>query len=401
MSGGNIVTAVITADNHLNRYYDRMSPQRLEVRRRHLRRGFHQAVEYALEHRVDLFLQAGDLFDTPDPRNLDREFVARELGRLRAAGIRVYGVGGNHDTPKQRTDQGGALPQGIYSELGALHLFEGDGVPTEMLTVDGLRVAIGALPWSPLVGSGRDPLEGVDWAPEADLGIFLFHHSIEGHIFPGANEAIVARASLDRLRNTQLVIAGHVHHGADWRMGPMQVLIPGATELMTFGETGTPSFSVVELAKGGGVARLDRIKVACQPRKTLTVRTTDLDSTGGEGDLCAAIMRRVEPSCATDTMFRLLLEGPVTREGYRELDLPRLFAFGQAHAFQFDVDSSGLFIEDDLGQAAAGGVRISQREELATCADELICATQDPCERDLLDETKHAILAFYESEVPA
>ena len=85
---GETVTAVVTADNHLNRYYDRMPPQQLEKRRRYLRRGFHQAVQYAVEHPVDLFLQAGDLFDTPDPRNLDREFVASELGRLRAAGVR-------------------------------------------------------------------------------------------------------------------------------------------------------------------------------------------------------------------------------------------------------------------------------------------------------------------------
>jgi DNA repair exonuclease SbcCD nuclease subunit len=395
---GDTVTAVVTADNHLNRYYDRMPPQRLEQRRRYLRRGFHQAVEYAVEHQVDLFLQAGDLFDTPDPRNLDREFVASELGRLRAARVRVYGVGGNHDTPKQRTEQGAALPQGIYSELGALHLFEGDGVPTEMVDVNGLRVAIGALPWSPTVGAGRDPLEGVDWAPESDLGIFLFHHSIEGHIFPGANESIVSRASLDRLRNTQLVIAGHVHHGADWRMGPMQVLIPGATELMTFGEAGMPSFSVVELAPGGGVTRLDRIKVDHQRRRTVTVRSTDLEDAG---DLCAAIIRRVEPSTDSSTMVRVVLEGPLTREAYRGLDLPRLFEFGFSHAFHFDVDSSGLFIQEETGQRAAGGVRISQPEELTSVADELICQAGDPCERALLEETKQSILAFYESEVAA
>ena len=71
------VRAVITADNHLNRYYDRMSPQRLQDRRRHLRQGFRAAVDYAIEHHADLFLQVGDLFDTPDPRNIDREFVAQ------------------------------------------------------------------------------------------------------------------------------------------------------------------------------------------------------------------------------------------------------------------------------------------------------------------------------------
>jgi DNA repair exonuclease SbcCD nuclease subunit len=396
MSGA--VRAVITADNHLNRYYDRMSPQRLQDRRRHLRQGFRAAVDYALEHRADLFLQVGDLFDTPDPRNVDREFVAHELARLQAAGVRTFGVGGNHDTPKQRTEQGGALPQSIYARLGALHLFDGDGIPSETVEINGIRVAIGALPWSPLLAGGSDPLENVEWAPEADVGIFLFHHSVEGHIFPEANEAIVTKASLDRLRNTHLVVAGHVHHSAEWKMGPMQVLIPGATERMTFGETGDPSFSVVEVIRGG-VASLEHVKVPYQPRRQVTVRTTDFEDIAGE--LCDEIMRRIETQCDPQGFLRVHLEGPITRENYRTLDLPRLYAFGVERNFYFDVDISQAFVKDEFGDRAAGGVRISQREELTACADAMIEQASEPAERDLLEETKQAILARYETEVPA
>src|SRR5262249_19227317 len=128
-TNGATIRAVVTADNHLNRYYDRLSPQKLTERRKRLRRGFHQAVETAIDQKADLFIHAGDLFDTPDPRNLDREFVAAQLARLREAGVRAVGISGNHDTPKQRTEQGGALPQGIYRELGALRLLDDDGVP--------------------------------------------------------------------------------------------------------------------------------------------------------------------------------------------------------------------------------------------------------------------------------
>jgi exonuclease SbcD len=391
------VRAVVTADNHLNRYYDRMSPQRLQDRRRHLRQGFRAAVDYAIEHHADLFLQAGDLFDTPDPRNVDREFVAHELSRLGSAGVKTFGIGGNHDTPKQRTEQGGTLPQSIYAQLGGLHLFDADGIPSQTVDISGLRVAIGALPWSPLLGGGSDPLESVEWAPEADIGIFLFHHSVEGHIYPEANEAIVTKASLDRLQNTQLVVAGHVHHSAEWKMGHMQILIPGATERMTFGETGDPSFSVVELVRGG-VASLEQIKVPYQPRRQVTVRTTDFED--GDGQLCEAIMRRVETQCDPTGFLRVNLEGPITRENYRTLDLPRLYAFGLERTFYFDVDISQAFVKDEFGERAAGGVRISQREELAACADAMIEQTTDLVERDLLEETKHAILARYETEVP-
>jgi hypothetical protein len=184
-------------------------------------------------------------------------------------------------------------------------------------------------------------------------------------------------------------------------MGQMQVLIPGATELMTFGEAGTPSFSVVELARDGGVTRLDRIKVEPQCRRTVTVRTTDLETADDSVDLCAAIIRRVEPVTDRDTMVRLVLEGPLSRQAYHSLDLPRLFEFGFLRAFHFDVDSSGLYVQEASGQRATGGVRISQREELAACADELISQAESPSERALLEETKQSILACYESEVAA
>jgi hypothetical protein len=42
-------------------------------------------------------------------------------------------------------------------------------------------------------------------------------------------------------------------------------------------------------------------------------------------------------------------------------------------------------------------VRISQRDQLAACADALIDQA-DEQERALLEETKQAILAFYERE---
>lgn len=394
MSAG--VKVVVTSDNHLNRYYDRMSPQKLFERRRLLRQGFHQAVERALEEDADLFLQGGDLFDTPDPRNLDREFVAYELARLRTAGVQAIGIGGNHDTPKQRTEQGGALPQGTYVQLGGLQLFEGEEVCSTTVECGGLRVAIGALPWSALRHAGTDPLEAIEWAPEADTSIFMFHHSIEGHVYPGPNETIVARASLDRLRNTHLVIAGHVHHHAVWQIGRMVVLIPGATELLTFGETGQPGFEVVVL-EAGGVRSMEHVKVPVQPRSELTVRTTELELDRDDG-LCASLMRRVEQTCSPDTLVRLHLEGPITRERYRVLDLPRLHDFGVGRSFYFDVDTSGLFVQDEFGNRAAGGVRISQREELAVCADRLLEQAADAAEREILEQTKRALLAYYEGQ---
>ena len=103
------VRAVVTADNHLNRYYAKMPIGRLEERRRRLRRAFRNAVDRAIALQADFFLQCGDLFDTVDPRNAERAFVARCLADLREAGVAALAVGGNHDSPRQSTDHGGFL----------------------------------------------------------------------------------------------------------------------------------------------------------------------------------------------------------------------------------------------------------------------------------------------------
>src|SRR4051794_22456100 len=100
-----MIRAVATADNHLGRFYDRMTPAKLERRRKYLRDGFKAAVAYALNWPAQLFFIAGDLFDIPDPRNVDRSFVAACLAQLRDAGIRVFAVGGNHDTPRHSAEQ--------------------------------------------------------------------------------------------------------------------------------------------------------------------------------------------------------------------------------------------------------------------------------------------------------
>src|SRR5215210_4505053 len=146
----NSLRIVLTADNHLGRHYDRLPPRQLEARRAWLRRGWEAAVACALEQRAHLFLQAGDLFDTPDPRNAERVAVARALARLDAAGVGCYAIGGNHDTPRQRTDHGGAAPQEVYADLGRLELLTDRGaIATRVRDVGGRRVAIGGLSWNP------------------------------------------------------------------------------------------------------------------------------------------------------------------------------------------------------------------------------------------------------------
>lgn len=385
---------VLTADNHLGRFHDRLPPIRLERRRAWLRAGFQAAVERALSWPADLFVQAGDLFDTPDPRNPERAFVAEQLARLRLAGVRAFAVGGNHDTPRSR-GEAGAVPQETYARLDGLRLL-GNWAPFEgeLVEIDGLRVAVGGLAWDGGLPAGRDPLDGFVWpGPRADLNLLVLHRGVEGYIHPAAEEPIVRLESIERLDGVHAVLAGHVHRH-DWRMvGGRLLLVPGATERMTFGAgEGRPGFVELELTRGG-VERLDHVPVPCQRRVELAINVEELPA----DDPVPALLARLEALRDAEALAKLKLEGVLTRDAYHALNLRPVWDFGAAAFFAFELDADGLEVADEPRRAgAAQGVRLSLGDELAGLAAELMAAADDD-ERDLLREARDRALAAIEA----
>ncbi len=445
-----VVRVVVTADNHLSAYTPKLTPQRLSERRQRLRLAFLQVVAEAIARQAHLLIQAGDLFDSTDPRNLEREFVAAQLARLRDAGIRVFAVSGNHDTPRQRTEHGGSSPQGIYAQLGGLHYFaESHLIQPVMVAMGGMRVALAGLSNNPGAAPGGDPLDGVEIRdPEealahADVGLLILHAAIEGHGFPGAAESIIRRASLARLTGFHLVLAGHIHAYTTFRIADKAVVICGATERMEFGQAeGAPGFAYLEV-DSTGLRHAEHVPIPPQPRHVVTVRTAELwpprslsdvahnaldgearpdedgsvDVTappGGSSDTPVSsgaedlhlsppatmpldvLYKRLEPFCTPDAMVRLHVEGPVTREQYRELDLRQVWNYGQRNAFSFEIDESGLYLTSPGGheQIESAG-RVTPHEVLEQLAHEWLERAASPEERTLVALTRERVLARY------
>src|SRR6185312_5002823 len=85
-----------TADVHLGARHADLGEQAAAQRERQIA-AFRRSVDLALAERVDLFLIAGDLFDsnTQPPRSVAR--VGAELRRLVDGGIRTVIIPGTHD----------------------------------------------------------------------------------------------------------------------------------------------------------------------------------------------------------------------------------------------------------------------------------------------------------------
>jgi DNA repair exonuclease SbcCD nuclease subunit len=337
-----IVRVILTADNHLSAYSPKLSPTKLAERRRRLAMAFEQTVDTAINRRAHLFIQAGDLFDRVDPRNQERDLVAGQLLRLQSAGIETFAVSGNHDTPRQKTEQGGYAPQSIYHLFGGMHYFS-SSARLEPVQIEraGIRLAIAGLSYPPGIAPGADPLDSVEIVdpesilPHADLGILILHAAIGGHAFPGEMETFVRQSSLARFNNFRVVLAGHVHAYDRFHIGEQVVVVCGATERMEFGHgEDTVGFVYLELIRDG-LRNAEHVPITPQPRHVVRIHTTDLWSNpqNDEGpDLSTVfalvgeipdrspmekIIQQLDPYCTEDAMVRLILEGPITRESTR------------------------------------------------------------------------------------
>jgi exonuclease SbcD len=392
-----MIRAIATADNHLNRHYARLAPQKLSERRQYLRAGFRAAVNAALDWPAHLFLIGGDLFDTSDPRNQDRSFVAQCVAKLRAAGITICAVGGNHDIPRQSTEQGGYAPLDSYRQLGAITYFDQSHVIEAIrLTIEDIPIAIGGLTPDPNWPPGFDPLSKLTWKTHQDgvaTSILLSHGQIEGHVVADAEGAIFTKATLRTATDADLIILGDIHHApkpidlGDGRL----VVIPGATERVDFGDDAdVPGYMRLEYATDAGWLA-ERIHIGSQPRQIVEIHATELPAQ----DAGQWLMDRVLAVADAHTLVKLVLTGLIPREAYQALRLRTVLDALNARVFQCTLDAHGLLLEDDTLPQVQRGVRLSQAEEIDRYANELLAAKDDPDQAAIIREARRRLLELY------
>jgi hypothetical protein len=374
------VGIVVTANNHLSPALPELSTRRRAQRRKRLRAAFAAAVDYAIRHQARLFVQAGDLFDTPSPTNQDRAFVAAALARLRHAGIPCVAVGGAHDLPAVGRAAGRGRESGsplrVYAALEALHYFgASDMLRPRCYELGGLRVAVAGLSYDSSLPIGSDPLAGVTLDDEegalvrADVGLLVLHAAVAR--LPGAEDAtrLTLPTSLLALpEKMRVVVTGQTHQYAHKRLGERHVISCGASERMAFSAAeGNPGFAWLELGKRG-VVRAEHIPLEPQPRIDVSLPVARLWPGGAPNDaahagappadVLDAPLAALNPTqvlrlslgevCTDETMVRVRLCGTLTREQHRQLSLAEMLSYGRRHAFSFELDTSDLLVRTPI-----------------------------------------------------
>ena len=200
------------------------------------REAFNNLVELAIEERVAFVLLAGDLYDGTWQDFSTAIFLARKLGELDRAGIRVFGVLGNHDAESKLTK--------ALEKPKNLTLFPANKPRTEVLAE--IEVAIHGQSF------GQQHVEenlaaGFPAARPGMFNIGLLHTSLDGR----EGHADYAPCKLDdlRARDYQYWALGHVHAREEASTDPW-VVFPGCLQGRHARETGPKGCCLVTVEDG-------------------------------------------------------------------------------------------------------------------------------------------------------
>lgn len=402
-----IITVVLTADNHLGYTGFGQHPRKREERQQRLRHAFQQATDFAIVQGVDLFIQAGDLFDTTMPDERDRSFVAERLAQLKQAGVRAFALGGVHDTPSEAQSILGETtpaPQLSYARLGALHYFsptqKNKAQELEPVIIDVRGTTVGLCGLGVLAGQEGDPLAEANIPLDferAAVPILVLHAPIEGLTIGTSlldTRAVVTQESVRKQSFFRYILAGYHHSYSHTHIGQADVVVAGATQYIDFSiPDQAPGFVFLGLGVDG-VRWCNHISVDALSMKRVSIQTKELWVDGSSVPPTEIILERLRPFCSTDTMIQLRLEGELTRSAYHQLDLNQIRRYGEEHCFALAIDDSALSLlpEQEVVDTESGE-RFSLRKELIALTNEKIAATTDEHEKELLNLTKEELLS--------
>ena len=226
------------------------------------RRAFIRIVDLCLDEKVDALLLSGDLYDSDQKSMKTARLVAEQVGRLHAAGIRVFVIRGNHDA-MSKIIQELTLPDSVKLFSGraeAIMLDRTEGGLT--IAVHGVSFAEPQAPES-LLPKFRPPVEDA-------INIGLLHTSLGGapghDVYAPCSEGDLHAAGFDYWA------LGHVHKRAV-ATGGSTVVMPGMPQGRDINESGPKSVTLVTVADDRSIHIEERVTSIAQFERL----TVDLD----------------------------------------------------------------------------------------------------------------------------
>ena len=272
---------VHTADVHLGARHADMGDQASAQRERQFA-AFKTTVDLAIEERVDLFLIAGDLFDSNTQPRRSVERVTAELARLAAAKVRTVIIPGTHD---------------VYDRSSIYRAYDLEALAGSDPDDDFVTVLTPARPWVHLAAcdvvvfgqvfatkkAPKSPLQGLDTSvvPEATYRVGMVHGAVA---IPGKTDGddVVITTQEIAASGLDYLALGHWHSAQQARAGGVTYAYAGAPESVAIDQDRAGKALLVELDTKAGAktitvtekqvgktkfdkARIDAAAIASQP----------------------------------------------------------------------------------------------------------------------------------------
>lgn len=287
-----------TADVHLGARHADLGDQAAAQRERQFA-AFKAAVDLALAEKVDLFLIAGDLFDSNTQPRRSVERVAAELKRLAEAKIRTVVIPGTHDVYDRSS---------LYRvhDLAALAGSGPDDDLVTVLTPDRPSVHLGTCdvvvhgpvfatkraPHSPLRDLKVTPGDGATWH------VGMVHGSLAIPDRTDRDEVVVTREEIEATGLDYLAL-GHWHSAQQGKAGATTYAYSGAPEPVAVTQDGAGKVLLVELDERAGTRT-----VAIEERQVGRTRFEKLDidaaSLTDQPALVAQLAAKADPDLVLD-----------------------------------------------------------------------------------------------------
>lgn len=241
---------VHTADLHLDsplRSLALKNPDLADLVRGATRTALARIVDLCLAENVDALLIAGDLYDGSQTSMNTGLFLAAELRRLDAGGVRVFIIRGNHDSQSAMTREL-TFPQNV-------HVFSGRARPVAVKTLgDGREVHIHGISFAN--PHAPESLLPSFQAPVADaVNIGMLHTSLAGTA--GHDPYAPCRIADLVSHGFDYWALGHVHLRQVHAEKPL-IVMPGMPQGRDINEAGPKSVTLVTVSDDGSFAHEQR-----------------------------------------------------------------------------------------------------------------------------------------------
>jgi exonuclease SbcD len=301
-----------TADVHLGARHTDLGERAAVLRERQFA-AFRTSVELAIVEKVDIFLVAGDLFDSNTQPRRSVERVAAELGRLARSGVRTVIIPGTHDV------YDGASIYRSYDLAGMARAASDWVVVLTPYVPEVVFPPLDTIIYGRVFDtkrSPRSPLAGLDARSEtrAKWKVGMVHGALA---IPGRTETDSVVITEEEIARTGLdyLALGHWHSAIEGRAGNVSYAYSGAPEPVAVDQDGAGQVLLVTIDERDG-----RRVVGIEPKRVGQTRSEKLDlDVGGvhsQPDLIDVLGRHSD----SDLVFDVRLTGLYPDELDLDLD---------------------------------------------------------------------------------